>query len=366
MKSGKNPFRGFCMAVSAMAICLVALVSCSRHGKEGEGSIVLHIDDGILSVMSKASSAEVPDTNDFILEIFGPDGSVVYSGLYGNSPETVTVPAGSCNVKIRSCEFSRPQFACPQYGDDQCVVVPSGGEVNVTLNCRQVNSGVKLNVDKDFLTEYPAGALLLKSSGGSLVYAYSEKRVAYFLPGNISLVLTNNGKDEVLMTRGLAAQEVLVLNVGVSKQQQSGGGITVQLDTSRIWSTEDYVIGGASDKGSSPENAMSVAQARACAGKTKAWVSGYIVGGDLTSSATGISFTAPFKSNTNIAIAAKSSVIDKSSCISVQLSAGDVRDALNLVSNPSMLGRQVLLCGDIVESYFGLVGIKNITEYRLK
>lgn len=352
------------MAVSAMAICIVA--SCSRHGKDGEGSIVLHIDEGILSLMSKSAEAEIPDTNDFILEIYGPDGAVAYSGPYGNSPETVSVPAGSCNVRIRSCEFSKPQFACPQYGDDQCVVVPSGGTVDVTLNCRQLNSGIKLNIDRGFLAAYPGGALLLKSSSGSLVYSYSERRTAYFLPGSVSLVLSNNGKDEVLMTRGLAAMEVLVVNVSVGGSSQSGGGISVQLDTSRVWNAEDYVIGGSVEKGNSPENAMGISQARTSAGMTKVWVSGYIVGGDLTSSATGISFSAPFKSNTNIAIAAKSSVTDKSSCMSVQLPAGEVRDALNLVGNPSMLGRQVLLCGDIVDAYFGIAGIKNITDYRLK
>lgn len=354
------------MAASAMMFCIIAFVSCSRHGRGGEGAIVLHVDEGVLALMSKASAAEIPDTNEFILEIYGPDGAVVYSGLYGNSPEVISVPAGSCNIRIRSCEFTRPQFACPQYGDDQCVVVPSGGTVDVTLNCRQVNSGIKLNIDSGFLTAYPAGALLLKASSGSLVYSYSEKRVAYFQPDNVSLVLSNNGKDEVLMTRGLAAREVLVVNVGVSGTSQSGSGISVQVDTSRIWSAEDYVIGGSSGKGDSPENAMGVAQARASAGMTKVWVSGYVVGGDLTSSASGISFSAPFKSNTNIAIAARSSVADKNSCLSVQLPAGEVRDALNLVANPSVLGRQVLLYGDIVDAYFGLVGIKNVTEYRVK
>jgi len=366
MKSGKNPFCGFFMAVSAVAICVMTSVSCSRHQKEGEGSVVVRIDKGVLSLMSKASSEEIPDTNDFILEVFAPDGSVVYSGLYGNSPETVSVPAGSCNVRIRSCEFDKPQFACPQYGDDQCVTVPSGGTVNVTLSCRQVNSGVKLNIGGSFLTEYPAGVLLLRSSEGSLMYSYSEKRIAYFLPGAISLVLSSGGKDEVLMTRGLAAQEILTVNVSAGNSSPGGKGISVRLDTSRVWNTEDYVIGGEALKGDSPENAMGVPEARTGAGRKDVWVRGYVVGGDLTSSSSGISFSGPFKSNTNIALAAKSSVTDKSSCLSVQLPAGEVRDALNLADNPSVLGRQVLLRGDIVEAYFGIPGIKNVTDYRLK
>ena len=38
---------------------------------------------------------------------------------------------------------------------------------------------------------------------------------------------------------------------------------------------------------------------------------------------------------------------------------------LNLVDNPGLLGKRVCLRGDIVESYFGLVGIKNVTEFQL-
>jgi hypothetical protein len=42
-----------------------------------------------------------------------------------------------------------------------------------------------------------------------------------------------------------------------------------------------------------------------------------------------------------------------------------VRDALNLVSNPDMLGRRVHIKGDIVEAYYGLPGMKNTMDYQL-
>ena len=50
----------------------------------------------------------------------------------------------------------------------------------------------------------------------------------------------------------------------------------------------------------------------------------------------------------------------------MQLAEGDARDELNLVDNPQMYGRQVLLCGDIVGSYYGMVGIKNISDFVIK
>ena len=94
------------------------------------------------------------------------------------------------------------------------------------------------------------------------------------------------------------------------------------------------------------------------------WVSGYIVGGDLTS--TSASFASPFESRTNILIGPKSTTSARSSCLSVQLAAGDAREMLNLVDNPLNLGRKVLLKGNIVEAYYGMPGMKNITDFELR
>jgi len=93
-------------------------------------------------------------------------------------------------------------------------------------------------------------------------------------------------------------------------------------------------------------------------------VSGYIVGGDLTSSSA--SFEAPFSSRTNILLGSRSSVSYRSSCLSVSLQSGEIRDGLNLVDNPFLLGKKVCLKGDIVEAYYGLPGLKNLTDFELQ
>jgi hypothetical protein len=134
---------------------------------------------------------------------------------------------------------------------------------------------------------------------------------------------------------------------------------------------ESYTIGdgsssGGGNNGGQPQSAMSVAKAKENIGSEDVWVFGYIVGGDMTSGANGISFESPFSSATNIAIADRSSVKDKNYCLSVQLSSGDLRDALNLKDNPENLGKMVYLKGNIVEAYYGIPGIKNITEYILE
>jgi hypothetical protein len=135
----------------------------------------------------------------------------------------------------------------------------------------------------------------------------------------------------------------------------------MQLDTSRVWANDEYVIGGVS--GGSADEVLTVAQARTSAGKEDVWVSGYIVGGDLTSASA--SFAPPFKSKTNILLGPRSTTAERDACISVQLPEGTVRDALNLVSNPDMLGRRVHIKGNIVEAYYGLPGMKNTMDYQL-
>ena len=133
-----------------------------------------------------------------------------------------------------------------------------------------------------------------------------------------------------------------------------------------MWNTESYVIGGgdSSGKGDSVSDALTVSQAIASVGEEEVWVCGYIVGGDLTSSSA--SFDPPFTFRTNIVLGPRSSSSSRSSCISVSLPAGEIRDEINLVDNPHLLGRKVCLKGDLVESYYGMPGLKNLVDYELK
>ena len=142
---------------------------------------------GWVSQPPKSLEGELPDTNDFILNVCSADGKVIYSGKYGLAPETLEVPSGNCSVSIRSSETFRPGFSCPLFGDDKCVSVPAGGTVDAVLECRQLNAGVRLNVSPGFLPEYPDGVLFLRDGSESLMYAYLESRTAYFMPGGILL-----------------------------------------------------------------------------------------------------------------------------------------------------------------------------------
>jgi hypothetical protein len=312
--------------------------------------------------------SELPDTSDFIISIKDSGGNIKYQGSYGDCPESMILGSGSYLVRAVSSEFEKPAFSMPQYGDEQCVVVPSAGVANVKLICSQLNAGVRLKIASDFLTACPNGVLFLKSSAGKLMYGYSEKRTAYFPPGSVSLLLSENGMDKVLMTRTLLSQDMLSLGVRAATSSSTSSvpsaSLSVDVDTTRNWLSESITIGqGNSGGGESSSKAMTVSQAISSAGEEDVWVCGYVVGGDLTSASA--SFDEPFSSRTNILLGPKSSTMDKDACLSVQLPSGDLRDALNLVDNPQLLKRKIYLRGDIVEAYFGIPGIKNISEYIL-
>ena len=341
-------------------------VSCeSFAGEEGKVPLLLSFSEESKVETKSASGVSVMDTNDFILTVLDSDGKTVYYGKYGAAPEQIMVSPGSYSVSVVSSEESLPQFDMPIFGDGKIVLVKSGEPAFVTLDCRQVNAGIKLSISPDFPVKYKDCVLFLKSADGKKVmYSYMEKRTVYFNPGTVSLIMVENEKETLLFKKLLSAQEMVNVNVYVSPDYMAQNGMSIAVDTSRIWLNDTYVIGALDGRGSLPENAISVPEAGNFIGAVNVWVRGYVVGGDLSSS--NASFAAPFSSRTNLLIASKSSVSTRSSCMSVQLSKGEVRDALNLVDNPSVIGREVFLRGTIVESYYGLVGLQNLSEYVVR
>lgn len=347
-------------SVLLLASAAFAALSCNAlmMPEEGrKGSITISFEDNSLP----RTKSDFPDTNSFILTVKDSKGTLIYGGTYGAAPESILADPGTYTVSVQSREFGVPEFDTPVYGDTEIAVVSAGKESFVTLYCTQINCGIRLKISPDFLSACPDGVLFVKSSAGRLMYAYRERRYAFFQPGAVSVVLSENGGEKVLYTRSMAPQDML--SVGVSATTRPSGGTAIQIDTARNWLSDSIDVGGGG-AGSTQDSAISVGEARDHVGETDVWVYGYIVGGDLSSSK--CSFKAPFASRTNIVLASKSSCTDKASCVSVQLSKGDIRDALNLVDHPELLGRQVMLKGEIVASYYGITGVQNISEYSLR
>ncbi|MCQ2180087.1 MAG: DUF4493 domain-containing protein [Bacteroidales bacterium] len=336
----------------------IATISCQElTGGSGKGIIQVELSADLLGHTKGLS--RIPDPGNFVLAIADSNGKDIYNGTYSASPEHFEVSAGSYTVSVRSGEFTEPMFDSPQWGDTQVVRVSSGQTVSVFMNCTQLNSGIRLLPDATFRTAYPQATLYIQGTDGSLMYSYNEKRTAYFSPGVVSVILANPGKSEAICSRQLEAQEILSLGLSANLSASSDGKIRVEVDTTRNWISESHIVGGAG----SSESAYSVTEARQHIGETDAWVEGYIAGIATTTSK--FSFSGPFAKNTNMVIGLRSNSTDPEYLMSIELPKGDIRDALNLMDNPDLLGHPVRVCGEIVGAYYGIPGVKGPKDYEL-
>ena len=110
-----------------------------------------------------------------------------------------------------------------------------------------------------------------------------------------------------------------------------------------------------------PDSAYDVLEAREHAGEDDVWVLGYVVG--VASGSRNIVFGGPFSKNTNLVLGIRDTTTVRDSCLSVQLPAGPVREALNLVDNPDLTGREIYIKGDLVDAYYGIPGLKSPSDY---
>ena len=351
---------------------LAGLTACDDFAKvpspEQMGQLRWVLDRAALT----KATEEMPDTNDFLLTVKDAQGGILYDGPYGDSPESIPVTEGSYTVSVVSIPFTSPAFSRPQYGDEQVVVVGAGQVVTVRLSCTLLNAGIRLKTASDFLTTYPDGVLYVSQGSVKLAYMYMETRTAYVKPGEVSVLLYNLGQFETLFTRTLEAREILTVKLSAPSGEPGPGSSSVHIsvDTTKVWNTERFVIGQSDDgsggnTGGQVEDALSVGEASAHIGEEHVWLYGYIVGGDLTSAGTTVN-TSGITKATHLALAERSSVTAKASCVAVELPQGKVREALNLVDHPDLIGTRVYVKGKLVESYFGTVGLKGTSDFVLK
>lgn len=343
--------------LAILAALLLLPVSCQDLFRQVRtGTLIISLRD--LPPAGTRAGDGPPDSGTFLLSVTDAAGNPIYTGPYAQSPDILQVPAGSYTVSAVSGPFDTPDFDTPQWGDTQIVTVAAGSTMSVELECSQLNSGLRIHIDPSFRQAFPAGKLYLRSAEGELYYASDETRTAYFRPGTVTLTLDDGGFVQTLSTRTLEARQILTVSLSANVGAKSGG-ISLQVDTSRIWLTDRLVIGG--QEGA--DDAYDVLTARSHAGENDAWVCGYIVG--IATSTGKISFDPPFTKDTNLILGTKAATRDKDFCLSVELRSGAVRSALNLQDNPGLLGKKVYIKGDLVAAYYGIPGLKAPTEYRI-
>lgn len=354
--------RNSSVILAVLFVLSLVTVSCNERPGRGEAVITLSLssDYSFPFLNSITKSVALPDTNDFILTVRGSEGNLVYNGHYGKKPDKFTLPPGSYEFELLSGYFPAPCFDTPQFGDTRTIFVNSGDQTALTFRCFQVNSGCRLIFDKSFKDRFYGALVAIIQDGYVLEYPFSESRYAYFSPGIIRVVLNIDGVEVPLLTRNLSQSQMLSIRLLASNTTDSH--FKVDIDTSRYWLCEDVIYGTGND-GSSIENALSVDEIPLFLGAENVWIQGYIVGGDVTSST--VATEPPFTKSSHIAIASHQYVAGRDECAAVELlSASGVRDELNLVENPSLLGRIVYVKGRIV-NYFGYPGVKGVKEFYL-
>ena len=160
---------------------------------------------------------------------------------------------------------------------------------------------------------------------------------------------------------------------------------TVGKGAAHIWKSTNPALGGNGNTGNNPtelvgngtyENPYTANDVLLLNNSNAGnyWVKAFIVGQvNGASMSDGAEFNAPFSSstnqetgaetgyNTNLLIALSADETNASNCVPVQLPSGALRTGLNLVQNPDMDGKEILLYGSL-EVYFGTAGIKT-TSY---
>lgn len=300
---------------------------------------------------SKTLSLTGMDTSNFILSIYSQDGSKVYDGKYGKRPESFTVKSGCYNVKLLSKEFGVPEFNNEIVGDSQDIVIEKGKTFTVELLCRQMNAGVRVSFSDAFKKHFPALGLYIQGLDGGIQYPYNEQRFCFFQPGPLDFYLRRQSSDSLLFTRNLNAADMLSFNFEWS-ENTTRSNFSVRIDTTRNWQTDRYNPGSII-----PEGALTIEQAKEKLGQKNITVFGYILGGDVKES----SFRTgpPFSVSSNLLLAPSMSERYRNNCFAIELPSGAVRDALNLVVHPQLIGSAITVTGTIVEQYFGYIGMKS-------
>ena len=196
---------------------------------------------------------------------------------------------------------------------------------------------------------------LVDETGSVYVYGLTATPQSTNDQSYASLGLEAGDKIKIRGTRGDYNGKVEVMNAYFVELVQKGAGEPEQPDPNQPGEGEPgseadpYTIDEAFANQGAKDNGAYV------------WIEGYIVGFVDGKNYSNIVFGVNGTTNTNIVIAASADETDASKCLPVQLPKGAIRDGLNVVANPTNLGKAVKLQGTL-EPYFGKPGIKFVKK----
>ncbi|MDR2584874.1 MAG: DUF4493 domain-containing protein [Prevotellaceae bacterium] len=328
-------------------------------GEEGKGALSIRMQRETAVVVKASTSFD-----DYHIGIVNGSGTVV-SGPLGSIPDPVILEPGTYTVTALSEQTALPAFEKPIYGSTVDVGVVAGVKNTLQMICTQINAGLRIVYDHDFITKYHTYRVEVSGADGALTYQKEELRTGYFTPGTLKIVLLVEGEDPVHISKNVIARDMLVLTVLLGQTNlETKGSIELLLsaDTSRVWRREEWKPGAPSNDGVTPETAYTVAEAQSLSSGTNVWVNGYIVGGDASNSS--FKSLPPFTANSNLVIADSPLETVRANCMAIELptSPASLRATFGMPANgASLLGRMACFRGNI-ETYFGHTGLRATKE----
>lgn len=112
----------------------------------------------------------------------------------------------------------------------------------------------------------------------------------------------------------------------------------------------------------SKSSPYSIAEAQTHQGKKDVWVYGYIVGSFTGNSVKSFTSDASTAKHSVIAVSDTKHDVNTDAILPVELPSGKVRDALNILNNPSNVGRKVKIKGNL-EKYYSAPGLKSPKDF---
>ena len=277
----------------------------------------------------------------------------------GDLPSQITLPVGTYTVEAYSLEFFEPKFELPFYSGKATVEIEAGETKMASLKCSQANAGVQVVWSSDFSVMYNTFQAQIDCDQGYLHYSPDESRTGYFLPGTVSISILADGKIINSGTVTLFARDMVTVNLRT--KESATGKLTIDITVDETINNRNVdVIVDPDDTRGSVKNPYNIEEAIAKQGENGVWIMGYIVGATNAQN-----FVNGTKQTTMVVLADHVDETNYTKTVLVQLPAGVLRNAINIVDNPENLHKKVAIRGNL-GTYSSRPGLVGITDYYFK
>ncbi len=169
--------------ISIVLFCLGALLgACTQDEMSGEGEVRLSFKtDDLVSISGLAQTKADDQTPDYTIRIYSGDGLI--RKYVNEMPGSLWLQSGSYRVTVEVGTAQDAAFnATPYFKGEESFDVPSGGTINVTVNCHIANTLVSVVFDPAVVSNFTDYAAEVFTTKGRLTFtAENLDDVAYFM-----------------------------------------------------------------------------------------------------------------------------------------------------------------------------------------